>query len=203
MKKFTFSFLFMSLAITGFCTTWTIRNSEFAFNPPTLTITHGDTVIFNLEPIHNAVEVSEATWNNNGNIQLIGGFAVPFGGGMVLPAQLPVGTHFYVCQPHASGGMKGMIIVESTTGIGDSPMLSKLSIYPNPTSGIIQWTIDNELTKNYTMEVFDLHGIKILSTSNVDVRASHEIDLSGFAKGVYYVRFRNGTEVYNRRVLVQ
>jgi hypothetical protein len=38
-----------------------------------------------------------------------GGFDLPFGGGSVLVDQ--PGNHFYVCVPHAAGGMKGIINV--------------------------------------------------------------------------------------------
>jgi hypothetical protein len=59
--------------------------------------------------------VSQATWNANGTTPLPGGFSVPFGGGMVLPSQLGIGTHYYVCQAHVSFGMKGKIIVTGSS----------------------------------------------------------------------------------------
>jgi plastocyanin len=43
-----------------------------------------------------------------------GGFRVPFGGGKV--AFHTLGVHYYVCQPHASIGMKAVINVVATRG---------------------------------------------------------------------------------------
>ena len=109
--KIFLSLLLFSISFTGICTTWTITNSGFTFTPATIYIVLGDSVNFVIASVHNAREVSQTTWNSNGTTALTGGFQTAFGGGMVLPAQLAVGTHYYVCTPHASIGMKGTIIV--------------------------------------------------------------------------------------------
>ena len=90
---------------------WTISNANFTFTPGLLTITKGDSVNFNLADSHNVVEVSLATWNANGN-ELLPGFSLPFGGGVLHPSQLSVGTHYYVCTLHSTIGMKGIIVVK-------------------------------------------------------------------------------------------
>ncbi|MDQ3017513.1 MAG: plastocyanin/azurin family copper-binding protein, partial [Bacteroidota bacterium] len=159
MKHFTLTFLLLTSSIAAFATTWTVRNNGFSFNPTTLTIFEGDTVVFNIDGIHNAVEVSETTWNNNGTTPLAGGFAIGFGGGTVLPADLEVGTNFYVCQPHANGGMKGRIIVQATTAINDGLGLSLLNIYPNPSFGKVYLSLDKSIVgQNFSVDVFNLGG---------------------------------------------
>ncbi|MDT8323713.1 MAG: plastocyanin/azurin family copper-binding protein [Bacteroidota bacterium] len=115
MRLFTIlGVLFLVLhAGTATGTTHTITNSGFTFSPSSLTISVGDTVVFSIASSHNAVEVSQATWNSNGNTPLSGGFSVPFGGGTVIFSS--AATHYYVCSPHASLGMKGVINVVQTT----------------------------------------------------------------------------------------
>jgi len=89
--------------------TVTVTNDGFSFSPDQITINAGDTVEFVLNGIHNAVEVSETTWNANGTLSN-GGFALPLGGGEVTLNE--PGTYYYVCQPHVGAfGMKGRIIV--------------------------------------------------------------------------------------------
>jgi plastocyanin len=89
-------------------TIYTVTTPGFSFSPASLTINLGDTVNFSLGLSHNAVEVSQTTWNSGGNTSN-GGFQTPYGGGIVIP-QNP-GVYYYVCVPHASMGMKGTITV--------------------------------------------------------------------------------------------
>jgi plastocyanin len=78
----------------------TISYSGLTFVPDSVSIHPGDTVIFTLPSFHNALEVSQATWNANGNKPLPGGFFVPTGGGQVTG--LTTGLHYYVCSIHNS-----------------------------------------------------------------------------------------------------
>lgn len=87
----------------------TITTPGFNFSPSTLTIALGDTIDFSIASAHNVLEVSQATWNANGNTPLPGGFSLPFGGGTLILQSS--GTYYYVCEPHAGGGMKGTITV--------------------------------------------------------------------------------------------
>ena len=88
-----------------------ITNVGNTFSPDTLFVNTGDTISFNISGSHNAVEVSQSTWLANG-LAPNGGFSIPYGGGtwIVNSAQ----TYYYVCQPHASMGMKGVIIATSS-----------------------------------------------------------------------------------------
>lgn len=83
------------------------------FNPYELTITQGDTVYFENLITHNAVEVSEETYNNNG-IQSNGGFELYSDDYVVFDE---IGTHYYVCTPHVQMGMKGIINVNPSNNI--------------------------------------------------------------------------------------
>lgn len=182
--KILLSVCLMSISITGFSTKWTIVNSGFTFSPSTLSISNGDSIVFSLGSIHNALEVSEATWNANGNTALPGGFETSFGGGMVMPVTLTVGIHYYVCHPHASSGMKGTITVLSTTGIEDVQTTAKFSVYPNPTSGLFSIKTEaNNPGSEY--RIFNLLGKQVIRgqlNSNTT-----QVDMNQFSPGVYFV----------------
>lgn len=113
--KILLALLSLSTVITGFCTTVTINNASNSFSPNSVSIIYGDSVKFLIAGSHDAREVDLTTWSTNGNTALSGGFQTAFGGGIVLPAQLAVGTHYFVCSPHASMGMKGIITVQACT----------------------------------------------------------------------------------------
>ncbi len=91
--------------------TFTVTNQGFDFSPDSLDVRPGDTVTWTLENIHNVVEVTEATYNANGNTPKAGGFSLPFGGGSFTFNT--VGTYFFVCSPHAGQGMRGKITVKT------------------------------------------------------------------------------------------
>jgi plastocyanin len=185
MKRFTFFAVLLLFSFTGFSANKQITNVGLTFSPSSLTIEAGDNVTFVLEAIHNAVEVSQATWNANGTTPLPGGFSVPFGGGELLPDKLPVGTHWYVCTNHVSSGMKGMIIVGTPTGIDESQGLIDLSIFPNPAMDLITVKSGSNLigTQYY---LTDQNGSQMLS-GKIDSETI-TINISQFKNGIYLFR---------------
>jgi len=184
MKIILLSLLLILTGISGYSTTWTITNSGNTFSPATITITVGDDVNFNLEVIHNAVEVSQATWNANNSTALPGGFQTTFGGGLVPASQLGIGTHYYVCVPHASLGMKGIIIVQSTTDIPGNLFRPDFSVYPNPSKDLVTIKAkSNVVGLNYF--IIDQAGRKVFEGKlNSE---STPVDISHLAKGFYYL----------------
>jgi plastocyanin len=205
MKKVLLTILILLSGTTCFSKTWIITSSaSYTFVPATLTITLGDSVSFQLASIHNATEVSLATWNVNGTTPLPG-FLTPDGGGLVLPVQLTVGTHYYVCTNHvASNGMKGMIIVQSVTGIEETSLLANISIYPNPSSGKFRLEYnDAEIPseKDCSLEIYNLNGVKIYETPVL--YPSSDIDLSNQARGIYFIKIKNGRTVVTKKIVIQ
>ena len=129
-------FPFISIAQTP--TSHNVAASDYmVFSPSDLTINQGDTVYFENLSTHNAVEVSEETYNSDGTASN-GGFELYSDGYVVFEE---VGTHYYVCTPHVQMGMKGTITVQG-----------------NPIQG--QWYADIgdylEITSDYfTIYIFD------------------------------------------------
>ncbi len=109
----------MLLLLAGsslWATTHTITNNGFDFVPMVLNVTVGDTVVFDIGGSHNAVEVSEDTYNAQGTMSN-GGFEVGFGGGTIVIDEAK--TYYYVCQPHASLAMIGIIVASEPQPAGD------------------------------------------------------------------------------------
>ena len=182
MKRFTFIVALLMPSLIGFSADFEITNIGTTFSPASLTIEAGDNVTFKLDNIHNAVEVSQATWNANGTTVLGGGFSVPFGGGGLSPSQLSAGTHWYVCTPHATSGMKGVIIVGTPTDIEKNPGQLDISIFPNPALEFITVRASNNLIGTQYF-ISDRHGIKMF-TGKIDSEAV-SINISQLKNGIY------------------
>jgi plastocyanin len=94
----------------GSCTftSYIIKTHGMTFSPDTVLCNVGDTINFILGQSHNAVEVDQSTFLSGGNTSN-GGFSFGYGSsGMYIPASSQ--TFYYVCQPHVSAGMVGVII---------------------------------------------------------------------------------------------
>jgi len=191
----------MVISIAGFSKTWTVTSSGFTFSPATITINLGDTVNFSIGSSHNSVEVSKATWDANGTSPLPG-FTLPFGGGKLLPAQLTIGTHYYVCTPHASLGMKGTIIVQNTVGITEIQQKTDVNVYPNPSNGKFQLSVTgSQLSNNCYLEVYNLLGNRVLKSGISVTNAS--VDLTSMANGIYLFEIVDGQNIITKRVVKQ
>ena len=81
------------------------------FTPEDLTIAVGDCVNFVMSNTHNAVEVSQETYESRGITPLDDGFEVDYGETLEVYFG-EAGSHYYVCQPHAGMEMIGTITVE-------------------------------------------------------------------------------------------
>jgi len=199
------------MMVSGFASgaSVTIINSGFTFSPDLVNINVGDTVNFQLASIHDVVEVNEATWNANGNAPIDGGFSLPLGGGQLTG--LTAGTHFYVCGPHASLGMKGKIIVNGSSGIGENETIQKkFSIYPNPTSGkfILQFNGPDGSAGSWSqndpearIQVYNILGEKVADLSDLISKSSSEINLSSIPNGIYFIRLKDSKSTYTERLI--
>ena len=191
MKKIISFFLFVGISLNSYSTTWQIVNSGITFSPSTLTIQLGDDVNFVLGSIHDAVEVSQSVWDADGKSPIIG-FSVPFGGGMVSATELTPGTHYYVCENHASLGMKGQIIVQSALGLTDTKTGNTISVYPNPIVDHLNIQINFPQTSTFEVTLYDTQGKMIkglIPKSQVSGAFSQSFNFSNqLSPGIYIVK---------------
>jgi plastocyanin len=194
--------IILSLAVAGISTamyaeTHTITNSGQTFSPDEITIGVGDVIDWDIADFHNVVEVTQETWNANGNTSN-GGFSLGFGGGEVTFNT--AGTFYYVCEPHASSGMKGIVHVETVTGISDvvEKSFPLLTLYPNPANDFVTLEFAVEKFSNVQIDLYDVTGRKLqgfLSSEFSSGEYSRVIDLTGFSPGKYFVYFIANEEV--------
>lgn len=72
-----------------------------------------------------------------------------------------------------------------------------LIIYPNPTNS--QFTIETDNPDHYSIEITSLNGQQIL-TGEME-GTTHQIDLSSFQKGVYFITVRSDDFVTTRKII--
>ena len=176
-------FLSVLLSSMSHGTTTTISVSGFSFSNTNVIINTGDTIKFVLSTPHTATEVSESTWNANGATPLSGGFDVGPGGTHIVTG-LSVGTHYYVCIPHAGFGMKGRITVNAPSGIHQFIRDgTSIQVFPNPTASFI--TIQTNGWDFENLEIINILGEVVYSKQNII--STLKLDVSRLSSGIYWI----------------
>jgi hypothetical protein len=74
--------------------------------------------------------------------------------------------------------------------------LNKINAYPNPSSGLVEISI-NELSEiDYKIEVFNLTGLIIQSISKRNTENKVQIDLSMYPSGLYFFKISSKNKLY-------
>ena len=83
-------------------------------------------------------------------------------------------------------------------GLNDNSINKKINIYPNPTTGMVTITNQDNLAID-KIEIVDTLG-KIVSeeTSNTS-----QIDISKFSKGIYILKIHSGKSVFQKKIVKQ
>ena len=101
-----------------------------------------------------------------------------------------------------SGTGRGSTALGFTLGVDDFAALDKITIAPNPTSGIVTLSKNNQTTVS-KVTVFDINGkvVKVIDSElNFDTTT---VDLSTFSKGVYFMEIANETDKVVRKILLE
>ena len=160
-----------------------ISTVGFSFSPALLTVQAGTDITLTIGGQHTMTEVSEATWNANGNTSN-GGFN--FGPGTnTLNLTIP-GTYYYVCIPHANMGMKGRIVVETSTGLAEETFDRSFTLYPNPASD--ELVLSTTIAPGAELVLIDMQGREALRWT---VQGNDRIDITQLSVGSYTAVLRD------------
>lgn len=96
------------------------------------------------------------------------------------------------------------VITVIVSGIEDASA-AVLKVNPNPSEGVFYITVDNAGISSMRMEVLDVHGKLVMSENESNMSSSYtkQIDLTSFAKGIYYLKLDTGSKVITKRIIVQ
>ena len=81
---------------------------------------------------------------------------------------------------------------------GLNELTSNLNIYPNPTTGLINIDFGRNVS-NGLIQLFDSKGSLVLSS--IADGASHQLNLTTFSNGVYYIRLNDQHQVQQFKVI--
>jgi hypothetical protein len=96
-------------------------------------------------------------------------------------------------------------IPKGITGIDDVDIFSELVIYPNPTSGLINIRLKNQIMGKVTICVLDQSGKEImnLKTEKTSYLFDKQIDMSNQSNGIYFIKTVIDNRTDMRKVIVK
>jgi len=74
-------------------------------------------------------------------------------------------------------------------------------VYPNPTSGLFEISLNKPMINDYKIEIFNNLGCLIQTSVNHKSGQSVQIDMSSFPSGVYLIRIRSGNKYYQSKII--
>lgn len=88
-----------------------------------------------------------------------------------------------------------------TTGIFNFKNEKAIRVFPNPTNGIIR--IQALGVNIQSIEIYNVLGETIYTTSNLKQQLLNEIDISSFQKGIYFVKINDGKKIHTEKIVKQ
>ncbi len=89
------------------------------------------------------------------------------------------------------------VVGSSATKIKYNPIESRLKVYPNPSSGIVNINL-NDLGKSASLRIYNITGQLVKRVNNI---ASHtRLNLSDLTKGSYFIRVNDGTNFVTQKI---
>jgi len=170
----------------------TVQN--FMFSPSSFTATVGDTVEWDWvngghTTTSTSVPVGAATWSHPMNSS-----STSFQYVITKP-----GTYNYWCAIHTTL-MEASFTVTTTAVPYVESNTPLASVYPNPANSYVNIHVNICSTVN-ALTVLDLQGREVLSEMLYSV--DNKIDVSKWAKGIYFYQFRAGQSVATGKLEVQ
>lgn len=180
-------------------------NGENRYEPATLVIQAGDKVEFKwVSGVHpTASDASSPAWD----------VFIPSASVTKSFSNLAVGTYPYHCSAHgvagppSVGNMAGVITVVATTGLATATPASAslLNIFPNPSRGIVNVTLNERTKADYKLRLRNIIGQEVRTVAlRPELSASQSLDLSDLPAGLYlYSLLVDNKAVLTKRLTLQ
>jgi hypothetical protein len=117
----------------------------------------------------------------------------------VIPVRADISSDYYTFWSDTFS----ITVLETNTNTEDISMQTA-RIYPNPAYDIVNIEINNTGGGELEIELMTVSGQVIYRKEYKNIRDPFvkQIDLSGYAKGVYFMRIRQSGAVYNGKIIV-
>ena len=88
-------------------------------------------------------------------------------------------------------GISSAGFAQSKVALNENPALKYLRFFPNPAISVINFEFTNGFDKNYSIQIYNFIGSKVIDTRTVTPKIS--IPLTDFYRGLYIYQLRDRT----------
>jgi len=191
MKKLLF-ILFISTGLNLSAQTDTYNLNWFAGigNSVDLTIETGDTVIWTWTSPNHSVENDPS----GSSVETFDSGVLQENGSTFSYTFTVLGSNDYYCGVHGAASMSGTITVvaEGTLSSNGQNAPTKFSIYPNPSSDLLNISLPRLSDQSLNLEVFDVLGKRVYTQQLGAVKT--KVNISKWNSGVYLVRLTSADD---------
>lgn len=200
-----FSALF--LFTSAIAATININIVGFSYNPNDVTVNVGDVIIIQAEPFHPLVQVTQGTWNANGNTPMPGGFNETSTYTFTVDAAMAGTSIFYVCGNHVLSGMKGRINVNVVAGISENRLREfNFTVYPNPVVADAWLNVSVKKAGRILMTMYDMQGRIVQQFVDMNVQPGEftlPFKTATLQRGTYILQMRTTQGMIQKQILLQ
>jgi hypothetical protein len=106
-------------------------------------------------------------------------------------------------QYNFGGGLSDPIEIKISSNVGLNALLSKanVSLYPNPTHGMLNVNLNGYKSEVVKMNIRDTKGSVVMSKEIV--KSTNVYDLNSFPKGVYFVELKSGNNISSSKIVIK
>ncbi len=96
-----------------------------------------------------------------------------------------------------------VVFSNSTIGIKNISSSAKISLFPNPSKGIVNVDLNGNKLSNASIIVSDLLGNELKKISLKNSETGHQLNISEFQDGVYFVKVKSDAGEFVQRVILK
>ena len=112
------------------------------------------------------------------------------------------GSPYVAFRDEASMRRTTVMKYASVTGLNELSGDEMIQIYPNPNNGFFTIKLPQIVDKNYVVEVINITGQTVYSES-LSNKNIIRINLTGKPNGIYLVKIKWGTEIFQKKIIVR
>jgi plastocyanin len=174
-------------------TTHNVAVTNDLFTPSQLTITAGDKVIWQNSAGSHNVNGTKTTFPSNpesfgNNVGSTWTYEFTFN---------TAGTYDYQCDPHASMGMTGRVVVNPKVPTSSQELADagdNIQLFPNPARQHIELRLPRNFEPIRSIKVYSIAGILMEEMAFTGNKESLRYDVSSYRNGMYFMEINAGNK---------